>query len=319
MPDPIAFDGQPILVGLAAKDERRRPVPVMDAGYRPRRRSVKVCTRLAQEIALRPQILVFTYHKTGTVLFEQVMRAVAARFGLTVAVHFGWVERLDPAADIVLLGHSLVGRDFAARPFRAIRVVRDPRDIWVSGYLYHRRCREEWCTNTNFDSSAPITYPRVDYSVEHYPESWKVAYLARLGGKSYQDNLLERDREAGLAFELAGYTAWTLDAMRGWRLATPDLLQVQLEDMMCDFDRALGTIFKHVGFSDGECAQAVELARPHDVARMSDQTVAENRHIHSRSISKWRDFLSAAEVDVFERRYGELIADLGYRLDSRRG
>jgi hypothetical protein len=260
---------------------------------------------------------VFTYHKTGTVLFERVMRAVAARFGLKVAVHFGLVEKVDPAMDIVLLGHSLVGRDFAARPFRGIRVVRDPRDIWVSGYLYHRCCREEWCINTNFDTSAPITYPRVDYSVEHYPESLKGAYLAWLDGKSYQDNLLGRDREAGLAFELAGYTGCTLDAMRSWKLATPDLLQVQLETVMGDFDGALGTIFEHVGFSDGECAQAVELARPHDVARMSDGAVAENRHIHSRTISKWRDFLSAAEIDEFERRYGNLIVDLGYCLSSR--
>ena len=259
----------------------------------------------------------FTYHKTGTVLFEQVMRAVAARFGLKVAVHFGLVEKVDPAMDIVLLGHSLVGRDFAGRPFRGIRVVRDPRDIWVSGYLYHRCCREEWCTNINFDSSAPITYPRVDYSVEHYPESAKSAYLAWLDGKSYQDNLLERDREAGLAFELTGYTGRTLDAMRGWRVATPDLLQVQLETVMSDFEGTLRTIFKHVGFSDGECAQAVELARPHDVARMSDEAVAGNRHIHSRTISKWRHFLSTAEIDEFERRHGDLIAGLGYRLSSR--
>jgi hypothetical protein len=50
---------------------------------------------------------------------------------------------------------------------------------------------------------------------------------------------------------------------------------------------------------------------------MSDETVAENRHINSRTISKWRDFLSAAEIDEFERRYGNLIADLGYCLSSR--
>ncbi|WP_422001460.1 hypothetical protein [Reyranella sp.] len=270
-------------------------------------------------MALRPQILVFTYHKTGTVLFEKVLRAVAARFDLTVALHFGRVEKVDPAVDIVLLGHSLVGPDFAGRPFRAVRIVRDPRDIWVSGYLYHRRCREEWCTNTDFDVSSPITYPRVDYSVEHYPESWKSAYLAGLGGKSYQDNLLERDREAGLAFELAGYTGCTLDAMRGWRLDTPDLLEVQLEALTADFDAVLGTVFRHVGFTEDECAQAIELARPHDVARMSDAAVAENRHIHSRALSKWRDFLSAAEVDAFERQHGDLITRLGYPLGGRAG
>jgi hypothetical protein len=245
------------------------------------------------------------------------MRAVAARFGLTVTLHFGLVEKIDPATDIVLLGHSLVGRDCAARPFRAIRVVRDPRDIWVSGYLYHRHCDEEWCTNTDFDPSSPIAYPRVDYSFEHYPESWKRAYLSGLAGKSYQRHLLERDQEGGLAFELAGYTGRTFDAMRGWRLVTPDVLPVQLEAVMCDFSGTLAGIFQHLGFSDDECAQAVDAARPHDVARMSDEAVAQNRHIHSRSISKWRDFLSAAQIDGFERRYGELITNLGYRLSNQ--
>ena len=189
----------------------------------------------------------------------------------------------------------------------------------MSGYLYHRRCQEEWCRNTNFDPSVPITYPRVDYSFQHYPEDWKGSYLSWLGGKSYQDNLLGRDREAGLAFELAGYTGRTLEAMRGWNLITPDLLQVQLEAVMCDFDGALGAIFKHVGLSDDECTQAIELARPHDVARMSDEAVANNRHIQSRTISKWRDFLSPAQIDEFERRYGDLIAGLGYRFSSREG
>jgi hypothetical protein len=268
---------------------------------------------------LRPQILVFTYHKTGTVLFDHIMRAVAAHFGLIVALHYGWVERVDPAADIVLLAHSLIGPDFAARPFRAVQVVRDPRDIWASGYLYHRHCGEEWCTNANFDPFPPITYPRVDYSFEHYPESWKRDYLAWLGGKSYQRNLLERDQEAGLAFELAGYTGRTLQAMRGWRLATPDLAQVQLEAVTADFDRMLAAIFKHLRFSDSECTEAVELARPHDISRMSDEAVAQIGHIHSRTISKWRAFLSAAQIDEFEGRYGDLIANLGYRLSNRGG
>ena len=260
-----------------------------------------------------------TYHKTGTVLFDHIMRAVAARFGLTVALHYGLVERLDLAADIVLLAHSLLGPDFAARPFRAIRVVRDPRDIWVSGYLYHRHCGEEWCTNTDFDPSSPINYPRVDYSFQHYPEGWKRDYLAWLGGKSYQRNILERDQEAGLAFELAGYTGRTLEAMRSWRLETPDVLQVQLEAVMRDFDGTITAIFRHLGFSEDECAQAAELAKPHDVARMSDDAVAKNRHIHSRTISKWRDFLSAAQIDEFEQHHGDLIVDLGYRLGDRAG
>ena len=261
----------------------------------------------------------FTYHKTGTVLAEQIMRALGERFGLTVALHYGLVEKIDPAADIVLLAHSLVGADFASRRFRAIRIVRDPRDIWVSGYLYHRHCPEGWCVNTNFDPTPPIGYPRVDYSFQHYPESWKQAYLAWLGGRSYQRNLLEPDQEAGLVFELAGYTGCTLGAMRGWRLTMGDVLDVQLETVTRDFDGALRAIFLHLGFSEGECAQAIELAAPHDLARMSDEVVAQNPHIHSRTLSKWRDFLSAAQLAEFEQRYGDLIVNLGYQLGNQGG
>jgi hypothetical protein len=60
------------------------------AGYRGGPCSAKVAKPEpypSWETALRPQILVFTYHKTGTVLFEHVMRAAAARFGLSVSLH----------------------------------------------------------------------------------------------------------------------------------------------------------------------------------------------------------------------------------------
>ena len=44
----------------------------------------------------RPQLLVFCYHKSGTVLFEGVMGDIARRFGLTLAEYYGYVARVDP-------------------------------------------------------------------------------------------------------------------------------------------------------------------------------------------------------------------------------
>jgi|GEM_PF-5312618 len=304
----------------------------------------------------RPQFVVCTYHKTGTVLFHSIMTSVAARFGLRIGEYFGHVERIDPTLDIVLLAHSLVGPNFASRPYRAIRVVRDPRDIWVSSYLYHLRCREAWCTNTHFDPTPPIAYPQVDYSFQHYPEAWKQQYLSALGNRSYQQNLRERDRDSGLAFELEGYSGCTLAAIRGWQLPAgrslwlppePDrpthspeqaivrhaagelrgtiaatrglvcdeLMLVQLESLRADFDAAVVAIFSHFGFSQSESAEAAELARVHDIARMSDSQVAGNTHIHSRAVSKWREVLSPEQVKSFEHRYGDVIVALGYQLE----
>jgi hypothetical protein len=258
------------------------------------------------------QSLVFTYHKSGTVLFENVMQRVAARLGLRSATRYGLVTELDQRTDIFIIAHSLLGFELS-RPFRGVRVIRDPRDIWVSSYLYHRRCPEGWCVNTDLRPQPPIGYPQVDFSMRHRPERWKREYLKRLGGKSYQQNLLERDRDAGLAFELAGYSGATLEAMCAWR-PMPQVIDVKLEAIAADFDGVMHQVFRHLGFDAAQCDIAVECAAAEDVARMDDATLAKRSHIHSRELSKWRSVLTTAQVAAFEGRYGGLIRALGYEL-----
>jgi hypothetical protein len=264
----------------------------------------------------RPQILIFSYHKTGTTLIAHVMEKVAARLGLSIATKYGMAWSLDITSDIILLPHSLLG--FALnRPFRSIRLVRDPRDIWVSGYLYHKRCTEGWCINTDFDLTPPILYPRVDFSFQHRPERWKRRYLQRLNGKSYQRNLLEKDQSSGLEFELQGYTGSTLEAMQTWRSQSVSNMDVRLEELQRDYDTGMWAIFRHLGLSDDECSLAVEIARSEDIMRMDDATLAKMPHVFSRTCSKWREYLSPDQVRQFERQYGDLIACLGYTLSDQ--
>jgi hypothetical protein len=262
-----------------------------------------------------PQLLCFSYHKSGTSLLLHVMTKVSAKLGLRLANHFGLVQHLAPESDIVLLPHS-VFRYALDRPYRAIRMIRDPRDVWVSGYLYHLRSIEEWCINSDLDPPPPILWPRVDHSVAHWPEDWKYRYLERLNGQSYQANLLERSREAGLEFELEGYAGWTLAAMRDWNLNGTDALDIKLEDVMADFDGTMLRIFDHFEFTTDQMQAALEEARSEDIRRMDDAAVAERPQIHSRTISKWREVLSAAQIAGFEERYGDVIRGLGYQTDS---
>jgi hypothetical protein len=258
-----------------------------------------------------PQLIVFSYHKSGTSLFLHVMTKVSERLGLTLSNHYGLVGRLDVEPDVVLLPHSVL-RCPLDRPYRAIRLIRDPRDIWVSGYLYHLRCDELWCRNTDLDPTPPIGWPKVDYSVAHWPEDWKRRYLERLSGRSYQQNLLGRSLAEGLEFELEGYTGCTLATMREWRLNGADALDVKLEDVMADFDGAMRRIFDHFGFTAEQSRAALEVARSEDVRRMDDAAIAERPQIYSRTISKWRDVLPAAQIARFEERHGDLIRELGY-------
>ncbi|MBC7634695.1 MAG: sulfotransferase domain-containing protein [Acetobacteraceae bacterium] len=259
------------------------------------------------------QSYIFTYHKTGTVLFERILQRLATATQKSFAIRYGRFDQPDPAIDITLFAHSLIRFDPFRYDMRAIRVVRDPRDIWVSGFLYHRRCEEGWCVNTDFSEAWPIGYPRVDFSVIHKRERWKRDYLRSLAGKSYQQNLLDRDTASGLAFELANYTGQTLDAMIAWEHQGPALLQLKMEDFVTDFDGTLRRAYRHLGLEGPACEALIAQCAADDVARMSDTVITANHHIHSRKLSKWRDFLTAEQVQTFEDRYGGLITGLGYQ------
>jgi hypothetical protein len=258
-----------------------------------------------------PQLIVFSYHKSGTTLFLRVMTKVGERLGLSVVNHYGQVNQLEVEPDVVLLPHSQ-NRALLDRPYRAIRLIRDPRDIWVSGYMYHQRCEEEWCLNTDMNPTPPIQWPKIDHSVEHWSEAWKQRYLKRLGGRSYQQNLLDHSLVDGLDFELAGYTGCTLATMREWDLNGADALDVKLEDVMADFDGAMRRIFGHFCFTADQTEAALTAARSEDVRRMDDAAIAERPQINSRIISKWRNVLSAVQIARFEERHGDLIRTLGY-------
>jgi hypothetical protein len=256
------------------------------------------------------QRLVFCYHKTGTVLFGNVLRLACARLGLSFQERFGFAASVEGGADVVLLAHGLLGA-LPAGPFRAVRVVRDPRDVWVSGYLYHLHCREPWCVNEAVAPNAAIRFPQVPMAFVHRRERWKRDWLARLEGRSYQANLRARGREAGLDFELAGYAGATLEDMAEWRFGSvvPD---VRLEEVAADFDGAWARVFAMLGFDERAIPGLVGLAAAEDVGRMSDAAVAARPHIHGRAISKWRGVLSPAQARGFAQRHDALLAGLRY-------
>src|SRR5262249_37323907 len=142
---------------------------------------------------------------------------ITTLFGWQKELHLGLVKCIDLSKQMVVFAHSLVDFELSAIPHKGVRLVRDPRDVWLSSYLYHQRCRERWCISENFDLTSPILAPRVPYSQQHRSEDWKRAYVEGLNGLSYQRNLLSRDADSGLDFEMNRYTDWTVEAMLAWK------------------------------------------------------------------------------------------------------
>jgi len=253
----------------------------------------------------------FSYHKSGTDLCGGIARRLAERFGWSRGAHLGLVTQIDPTMRVIAFAHSLIGFDLSCHPHRGVRIIRDPRDIWLSGYLYHRRCTEPWCVHENFDLWPPIRFPNVPYSQQHRAEDWKRAYIRGLGGMSYQRNLLTLDQDEGLRFELRRYAAWTIEAMVAWQ-PDPHTIDIKIEDLVADFDGVLSRILRHFGLSEPDIATALAVCAPEDIGRMSDAQLAQNPHIYARKISKWRDMLTPAQCKSFEALHDRAIKRLGY-------
>lgn len=258
-----------------------------------------------------PQILIFCHHKIGTVLSRQIFGNFARVFGLKFASVYGLAASVDPAADIVVFGHSQIGFDLDRLDYRGLHFRRDPRDVWVSGYLYHQRCKEAWCLNTNLAPTPPIRAPQVPFSVQHRPDAWKTAYLQGLGGRSYQENLRRLPRPEGLRFELDRYAGWTIEAMADWQSRSA-IHEMKLEDLSTDYDGTMLAAFRHLGFAGRALDIAMQIAAREDIGRMSDADIEKKQHIHSRQMSKWRTFLEADDLPLFNERYADVPGRLGY-------
>ena len=106
------------------------------------------------------------YHKAGTQLFGKVLRVVSNKYNLKHIVKYGFYENHNADVDIIMYGNSNINIENINREYVGSHMIRDPRDVIISGYLYHLNSKEKWCTNKCFDKTEPINHPRVPYSQE---------------------------------------------------------------------------------------------------------------------------------------------------------
>lgn len=179
--------------------------------------------------------------------------------------------------------------------FRLTRFVRDPRDLVVSGYFYHRRGAEPWCR---------ISDPR--------DEDWRVVNgcvpdgLA--SGQSYADFLQERSREEGLLAEIE-FRRYHFQSMRAWPASHPDIRLFRYEDIMGDERRVFEQAYRFYGASWITVKAAGRLALRYS----ADRRAGETDHIRNPRPEQWREVFTPRVLERFNDRYGDLVERLGYR------
>ena len=261
-------------------------------------------------------ICIFCYHKVGTVLLSKVFRQISEARNWKLQSLLGKQTQLPQDTDVILLGHSLIDLDNITTPFIGIHIIRDPRDIIVSGYLYHRRTSEKWCVNSDFSLTSPILFPKIPYSQEHRSEEWKIKYLESLRGMSYQENLLSMSQGEGLLFEMNNYGAWTIESMMNWNYDRNNILEIKFENLMHDFDDTFRLIFEFLKFSRSEIKAGSSIASEHDLGRKSAQDIEKMEHVSSTKTTKWKDYFEPDHKEKFINKFGNVLVDLGYEKNN---
>lgn len=238
-----------------------------------------------------PLVVFFTHHKTGSVWMNKVGVGLAKAFGSRFA--WRW-DRIDAQTGFYRddARHSMaeLRERFPGRRVRGVHIVRDPRDVIISGCHYHQKTEERWV---------------------HVPRE-------RYGGLSYQQALLARpDWHQKMLLELDRFALDAAPRFEGWNYHDPDVYEARYEDLIDDAAFIhFEPIMRFLGFEGDALVRALAVVRTHSLFGDAAGLVG-TVHVRSGRPAQWRESYTPALRQAFAQRLPGLLQQLGYEPDDR--
>ena len=246
-----------------------------------------------------------SYHKCLTVYYRRVMHAV---FNLCLPWRGGYRHYNSHLEDfyaglrdqrVASVNNRFLDFERLGR-FRISRFVRDPRDLVVSGYFYHRRGAEAW---TRIESPAPEDWYFANGCI---PEG------LRAGRSSFAEYLRSIPEEDGLLAELE-FRRYHFESMAAWPAEHPDVVTFRYEEILGSEARAFRRLFAFYRLSPLERTLGTYFAR-----RYSLRKLAVDSHVRNPASGQWRKHFTPRVEEAFDARYAGLVKQLGYDEEPRK-
>lgn len=178
--------------------------------------------------------------------------------------------------------------------FRVTRFVRDPRDLVVSGYLYHKRGAEKWSN-----------------VVDPTPDDWKVVNgnipAGMKAGESYATHLQALPEEDGLLTEIE-FRKRHFEGMLAWPEHDPRVLAFRYEDILGNEVATFARIFEFYRLPLLDRAIGRWLASRYSAKKQRRRM----EHIRNPEPAQWKKRFTPRVTERFMDRYGELVERFGY-------
>lgn len=283
-------------------------------------------------------LVCFCHHKCASQYVRGVFQTAARWLGLTFqavgvvdlshpgieAVRGGKALRVkgseaeEPTADILYFGNAnatVVELLSVRGGYRGFHVIRDPRDILISGYFSHRyshKIREEWGPRLAEHRQRLETQPSIEDGLL-LELDFASRNFANIAGWRYDDPNVYETR-----FEVLTTAPWTvyLAAFQFLGLTTPRLGGPALASMA-----VAATIYKLFRRPIRQRACLPQPILRHILARHAFEHRAGGRargqenvrhHYRKGVIGDWRTYFTPRVTTAFKERYGNMLIDLGY-------
>ncbi len=245
-----------------------------------------------------------SYHKCLTVYFKRVFHGLFNRLLPWSAGYRHFNSHLDDfyASFESLRVASVNNRALDLErlgPFRITRFLRDPRDLVVSGYFYHRRGAEEW-----------VRKPAPTAQDWYFANGCLPRGLVDHGG-SFAEYLQSVPLEEGLLAELE-FRRHHFESMADWPREHPRILTFRYEEMLGHETEVFRRLFEFYELATHERALGMWLARRYSIRKIA---AAGDAHVRNPSSGQWREHFTPRVRKVFDAEYGGLIRQLGYSSD----
>ncbi|MCH9651942.1 MAG: sulfotransferase domain-containing protein [Deltaproteobacteria bacterium] len=249
-----------------------------------------------------PRLIHCAYHKCLTVYFGRVMKAVFNRCLPWSSGYRHYNSHLDDfyagfdAQRVASVNNRALDLQRLG-PFRISRFIRDPRDLIVSGYFYHKRGAEDWMK---------ISSPTAS---DWYFANGRVP--SELAGKStsFTELLQSIPQEEGLLAEME-FRTHHLESMALWPAEHPHIAVYRYEDVVADGPAVFQQLFDFYGLSPLERRLGNWFARRYSLGNRKPDP-----HIRNPASGQWREHFTPAVRKAFDAKYAGLVKQLGYPAD----
>ena len=237
-----------------------------------------------------------SYHKCLTVYFRRVMhRALGGEsfqdFGEDLERFMAESPQLEFAS---VANHALPLEDLPA-DVTVSRFIRDPRDLIVSGYFYHRGGSERW---TRAASPDPAIWSRNNRCI---PDALQP-------GETYSECLQRLDLPEGLIAE-AQYRRLQFESMLEWPTGNDRIRLWRYEDIIGNEASVFSELLRHHQYSSLQRLKAQGFARAFSASGLAPRRT----HMRNPASGQWREHFTPKVEAWVEAEYGAVLESTGYR------